>query len=45
MMKARLSNLPSGLVQQSVLAISLEPEGGSPSGPVLYSGALVQRTP
>ncbi|WP_448953969.1 anti-sigma factor [Labrys neptuniae] len=47
--KARLTNLPEPVVQQSVLAVTLEPEGGSPSGqptgPILYSGALVQTTP
>ncbi len=36
-------------VQTSVLAVSLEPEGGSttgkPTGPVLFAGKLVQATP
>ncbi|MDZ5449389.1 anti-sigma factor [Labrys sp. ZIDIC5] len=47
--KARLSNVSEQVVQQAVLAVTLEPEGGSPSGqptgPILYSGALVQATP
>ena len=47
--KARLSNVAEQVVQQAVLAVTLEPEGGSPSGqptgPILYSGALVQATP
>lgn len=47
--KARLTSLPEQVVQQAVLAVTLEPEGGSPSGqptgPVLYSGTLVQATP
>ena len=47
--KARLTSLPEQVVQQAVLAVTLEPEGGSPSGqptgPILYSGTLVQATP
>ncbi|MEW9307984.1 anti-sigma factor [Labrys neptuniae] len=47
--KARLSSVPEQVVQQAVLAVTLEPEGGSPSGqptgPILYSGTLVQATP
>ena len=37
------------VVESSVLAVTLEPEGGSPSGsptgPVVFSGKLVQATP
>ncbi|MDJ1159501.1 anti-sigma factor [Chelatococcus sp. SYSU_G07232] len=46
---AALAAYPREVVQSSVLAVSLEPRGGSttgrPSGPVLFTGRLVQATP
>jgi anti-sigma-K factor RskA len=46
---SRLGDLSPDLVRQSTLAVTLEPTGGSPSGlptgPILYSGTLVQATP
>ncbi len=46
---SRLSDLPSDVVRNATFAVTLEPVGGSPSGlptgPVLYSGTLVQATP
>jgi anti-sigma-K factor RskA len=46
---SRLSGLPPKIVRNSTFAVTLEPLGGSPSGlptgPILYSGTLVQATP
>jgi anti-sigma-K factor RskA len=46
---SRLAGLPQKIVRDSTFAVTLEPLGGSPSGlptgPILYSGALVQATP
>ncbi len=46
---ARLANVPPDVVRKSMLAVTLEQAGGSPTGlptgPILYSGALVQVTP
>jgi len=46
---ARLASYSSEEVESSVLAVSLEPEGGSPTGkptgPVLFTGQLIQSTP
>jgi anti-sigma-K factor RskA len=46
---SRLTGLPGNIVRNSTLAVTLEPLGGSPSGlptgPILYSGTLVQVTP
>jgi len=46
---SRLNDLPPKLVRDSTFAVTLEPLGGSPSGlptgPILYSGTLVQATP
>jgi anti-sigma-K factor RskA len=46
---ARLNGLPRSIVRDSTFAVTLEPLGGSPSGlptgPILYSGTLVQATP
>jgi anti-sigma-K factor RskA len=46
---SRLSGLPRKVVRDSTFAVTLEPLGGSPSGlptgPILYSGTLVQATP
>ncbi len=44
-----LADYDAGTINRATYAVSLEPEGGSttgaPSGPVLYSGKLVQATP
>lgn len=44
-----LESFPVDVVESSTLAVSLEPEGGSPTGkptgPVLFVGKLVQATP
>jgi anti-sigma-K factor RskA len=44
-----LANYSTTVVENSVLAVSLEPEGGSPTGlptgPVVFSGKLLQATP
>ena len=46
---ARLASYTPDLVRKSTYAVTLEPAGGSPTGlptgPVLYSGTLVQTTP
>ena len=46
---SRLNDLPRNIVRDSTFAVTLEPLGGSPSGlptgPILYSGTLVQATP
>jgi anti-sigma-K factor RskA len=46
---SRLTGLPRNIVRDSTFAVTLEPLGGSPSGlptgPILYSGTLVQATP
>jgi len=46
---SRLTNVPRNIVRDSTFAVTLEPLGGSPSGlptgPILYSGTLVQATP
>jgi len=46
---SQLNSLPPGVVRDSTFAVTLEPLGGSPSGlptgPILYSGTLVQATP
>jgi len=46
---SRLTDLPRNVVRDSTFAVTLEPLGGSPSGlptgPILYSGTLVQATP
>ncbi len=46
---SRLHGLPRNIVRDSTFAVTLEPLGGSPSGlptgPILYSGTLVQATP
>jgi anti-sigma-K factor RskA len=46
---SRLSGLPPKIVRDATFAVTLEPLGGSPSGlptgPILYSGTLVQATP
>ena len=46
---ARLSGVAADTVRRSTYAVTLEPQGGSPTGlptgPVLYSGTLVQATP
>jgi anti-sigma-K factor RskA len=46
---SRLSGVPRNIVRDSTFAVTLEPLGGSPSGlptgPILYSGTLVQSTP
>ena len=46
---SRLNDLPLKIVRESTFAVTLEPLGGSPSGlptgPILYSGTLVQATP
>lgn len=46
---SRLSGLPTKIVRDATFAVTLEPLGGSPSGlptgPILYSGPLVQATP
>jgi anti-sigma-K factor RskA len=46
---SQLSDLPRQTVRDSTFAVTLEPLGGSPSGlptgPILYSGTLVQATP
>lgn len=47
--KAKLAGVPAETLRHSVLAVSLEPEGGSPTGtatgPILFTGPLVQATP
>lgn len=44
----RLAAYAPGTIEQATLAVSLEPEGGSPTGaptgPVLYAGKLIQAT-
>ena len=44
-----LSGYDAGTINRATYAVSLEPEGGSktgvPTGPVLYSGKLMQATP
>jgi anti-sigma-K factor RskA len=44
-----LSGYDAGTINRATYAVSLEPEGGSPTGvptgPVLYTGKLVQTTP
>jgi anti-sigma-K factor RskA len=46
---SRLNGVPPKIVRGSTFAVTLEPLGGSPSGlptgPILYSGTLVQATP
>jgi anti-sigma-K factor RskA len=45
----KLESIPADVVENATLAVSLEPEGGSPTGkptgPVLFAGKLVQATP
>jgi anti-sigma-K factor RskA len=47
--RPQLATLDSVLLNSATYAVSLEPEGGSPtgtpSGPMLYSGKLIQATP
>ena len=47
--RAQLANYDAITINRATYAVSLEPEGGSPTGaptgPVLYSGKLVQVTP
>jgi anti-sigma-K factor RskA len=46
---SQLNGVPPKIVRDSTFAVTLEPLGGSPSGlptgPILYSGTLVQATP
>ena len=46
---SRLDGISPNIVRDSTFAVTLEPLGGSPSGlptgPILYSGTLVQATP
>jgi len=46
---SRLNGIPPAIVRDATFAVTLEPLGGSPSGlptgPILYSGPLVQSTP
>jgi anti-sigma-K factor RskA len=46
---SRLNGISPNIVRDSTFAVTLEPLGGSPSGlptgPILYSGTLVQATP
>jgi anti-sigma-K factor RskA len=47
--RAQLANYDAVTINRATYAVSLEPEGGSPTGkptgPVLYSGKLLQATP
>ena len=44
-----LSGYDSDLVDQATYAVSLEPEGGSPTGaptgPIVYTGKLIETVP
>jgi anti-sigma-K factor RskA len=46
---SRLAGISPNIVRDSTFAVTLEPLGGSPSGlptgPILYSGTLLQATP
>jgi anti-sigma-K factor RskA len=47
--RPQLANYDAVTINRATYAVSLEPEGGSPTGkptgPVLYSGKLLQATP
>ena len=49
LVSAKLAAFASGDIQDATYAVSVEPEGGSPTGaptgPVVYAGKLVQTTP